>query len=480
MFYQKGLNDSPFLILSAAIGLFVTAFSSFGAQIDPDGGPATEWLELMEELQEDIQDESDSAESSPFILSPVGADVDNNRALSEAVHFNHHQPDGLIEAREFRYSTPRDFANRADRSVNLWLVFHGMHGSSASMHRFFKKVARDAPTVIVYPQALCVSFDNIVDPHPDVNCSTADLPEPNTKWRVISKPGHASDANAFRDIAFVDWLVSELLEHNSQLNPNKVYVSGFSSGASISWMLLCYRSQPFQGFAMHSGQLGFFREKGGCGDGQLKEGTDKRTGYEKLTGLAPDQYGYHAILSPGTLGSVGTIQTEPTKAVFFSYGTADDKLVRNGEPGCWKGRPPDPSHADECTIDEDPLYSMDYGGLLEDRDDISSVHWLLNRHQLALDSEQLCTIVDANPHDNVTTRSHYYPVPSVTGSFTAAEGEPILWHEMEGAGHSMDFNAALHAKSFFENHAGMFRANQPSGTELAVGASCLVSQPEWL
>lgn len=394
-------------------------------------------------------------EPSKFVLANTGVDSDGHRARSSVVSFNHHQPDGVVEAREFRYTTPSNFGHRSTSSVNLWLVFHGRGGNSSSMDRFFKLIPHDAPTVVVYPEALRVTYNNVV---------ITDQSEPRM-WRSLKTPGSGSNPGAYRDVAFVERLVGRLLVNNPQLNGNKVYVSGFSSGGAMSWMLLCNRSSLFAGFAIASHQLGLFQDTEGCGDRELSGTGDHRTGYERLTGAKPDQYGRH-----------GTA-IFPTKPVLYIHGTADDNLAHTGTPGCWQGGPP--VDADDCTLDADPLYSMDYGGPDEQRDDISTVNWLLDRHQLPSAVSSDCIVLDVDPSstDLVTTHRYKYAADTSPSGVFIAPKQPVTWYEMQGAVHnfstlnqragttnSTDFEASLHTKTFFEDHAGMLIGAQSSGT----------------
>jgi poly(3-hydroxybutyrate) depolymerase len=395
-------------------------------------------------------------EPSKFVLTGTGINADGNRALSDEITFNHHQPDGVVETRTFRYSTPRNFASRADSSVNLWLVFHGKNGSTTTMHndKSFNRIPHDAPTVLVYPQALRVTYLNQVTSDPDEIIM----------WRSPKVPGSGDDVNAFRDVTFIDRLVTRLLVNNPQINANKVYVSGFSSGGTMTWMLLCYRSSLFAGFGVYSRQLGYVLEREGCGDGQLPGTGDTRTGYERLTGNAPDTYGrFGSIFDP--------LWGAPTRPVIYMHGTADDNLQHPGEPGCWAGRPPE--NDGECQLDEDPLYSMDYGGEMQDRDDMSSVGWLRARHQLSSTPVSDCTVLDADASNSdhvVTHRFEYAAPPPILMGLAPSIGARVTWYEMRGGGHmvstldqpagaanSTDFYASLHTKSFFEDRAGMLK-----------------------
>lgn len=92
------------------------------------------------------------------------------------------------------------------------------------MHKFFNEIPHTAPTLIVYPEALQVNEDNLLD-----SSGNSD-----TKWRMVRLPDSASDPNAYRDVAFIEWMRSKLLKHNPQLNSEHVYATGFSSGAGMT------------------------------------------------------------------------------------------------------------------------------------------------------------------------------------------------------------------------------------------------------
>jgi hypothetical protein len=475
-----GASLAQSFVITGALVVWTFAYPDAAAALEwnPDTGEVTDIPEV--DYSNEDADENPT-EPSVFALSQIGVYADGDRSLSAAITFDHHQPDGVVEARKFQYSTPVNYATRSNTSVNLWVVFHGGGGNSATMHQFFKKIPHDAPTVLVYPEALRVTPFNVITTDPDESVI----------WRTVRTPGAGSDPNAYRDVAFVERLVARLLANNPQINPNNVYVSGFSSGGSMSWMLLCYRSSLFQGFGLLSHQLGYFRESEGCGNGELQGLSDNRTGYEKLTGIMPDTYGKQPI----TAGSYSSLFAfAPTKPVFYTHGTADDNLIRTGASGCWVGGPP--STPQECTLDQDPLYYMNYEGdldILDNRDDISTVNWLLNRHQLPGDSRSLCVVPDENAAsgtDNVVTFRHDYVATAVTGTvaigpsrsggtFSLVQGSPLRWYEMAGGGHavsaldqgaastkSKDYDVAIHAMRFFEDQAGMLKQSNPTGSSL--------------
>ena len=397
----------------------------------------------------------------PIVLGQTTVDPAGGRVLSGLVNFDVTDPTtGVVveQDRELKYTTPANFATRAAGTVNLWLIFHGGGGNTDTMNRYFDVIPDSAPTVLVFPGATGTGG--------------------NTKWRGVNAPGDETLEEQFFDIIFVEQLVANLLSANPQLHPGKVYASGFSSGANETWMLLCYRSALFQGFAMFSQQLTTVKTDGGCGNGHLQDPATQQwtvqTGYELLTGAAPDRYGYNPDLPASQ-------QVNPTKAVFYSHGTADDNLVYTGAEGCASGGLP------ACDASEDPLLSQDSGGPLQDRDDISTKNWLLARHDL-LDTIPPGTILlDQDPltADSVTTLRRTYRTSLGTAGVTSRR--TVRWLEMCGGVHAMstldhdndlctnisnppprtlcndnlnaskDYETALEAQRFFERYAGMLQ-----------------------
>lgn len=378
-----------------------------------------------------------------FTLGP-GEPEDNKRGLSEPVSMSHTHPDGVSETRQFLYSTPTDFLYSANRKVNLWLVLHGQGQQPDEIHEFFDKIPLSAPTVLVYPASLITDNYNVTH-------ATVDTEQRiDQKWRQPRLPVQARDPNAFRDVVFIEHLLQKLLRRNPQLDPGRVYVTGFSSGAGMSWTMLCYRSELFRGFAMYSGALKAGRERGGCGDGQISSFADRRTGYEILTGRVPDRYGRQSLSDGSNVSSAF-----PTKAVFYTHGT-EDGLEYTGVSGCYDRQ--------ECRPQDDPQYSMDPDGDVH-RDDKSTFKWLLRRHGLAMPKGKV--VPDEQPdsgQDQVRTiRFLAQGTPTDNDA-----GAPVLWYRVDGGGHFMsavdrgggdmaskDYDVSLHTQRFFHNHAGM-------------------------
>jgi hypothetical protein len=395
----------------------------------------------------------------PIVLNQTSFDPTNGeRSLSPLVNFDVTDTSGVvIETREFKYTTPSNFATRVTHTVNLWLVFHGGGGSTDTMNRYFDIISDSAPTVLVFPEALGVGG--------------------STKWRSVNSPGDETLADSYRDIIFIEQLVTNLLNANPQLHNGKVYASGFSSGANMAWMLLCYRSKPFQGFSMFSQQLTKAKRDGGCGNGRIQDPVSLqwtiRTGYELLTGTRPDRYGYDPSLPAGK-------QANKTKAVFYSHGTYDDNLAYMGAAGCSTAIPP------TCEASEDPMSSLNFGGPNQHRDDISTKNWLLGRHDLLDTSPAGIILPDQDPTtiDNVTTTRRTYNTSLGTLGITSRK--TARWLEMVGGVHALstldhkgdlcpnfpppgksdcntnpntskDYETSIEVKKFFESYGGMLQ-----------------------
>ena len=397
----------------------------------------------------------------PIVLTQTNITAHGERELPQATTpFDVTDPTGaILETRQFKYTTPSNFATRGIATVNLWVVFHGGGGNTNTMNRYFDIIPDSAPTVLIFPEAVNLNG--------------------NTQWRGVQSSSDVWRKDTFYDIIFIDQLVNNLLVNNQQLHEGKVYATGFSSGANMTWMLLCYRSKPFQGFSMHSQQLTKAKRDGGCGDGRLLDPVSGqwtgKTGYEKLTGTQADRYGYNPHLPVNK-------RANKTKAVLYSHGTYDDNLVFTGSAGC-------STSPATCSPGEDPDSSMDAGGPNQNRDDISTKDWLLDRHDL-LDTNPAGTILpDEDPftyNDLVETTERTYSTSLGTPGVTSRK--TISWLEMVGGVHALsafdhegdecsnydpppnmppksdcnlnlnaskDYETSTKVKEFFEAHAGM-------------------------
>ncbi len=351
------------------------------------------------------------AQQPPVVLGQTPVDAQGERVLSAQVNFAVPYPDAVLEGRRFKYSTPENYASYGAGTVNLWLVFHGGGGSTDTMNRYFDIIPASAPTVLVFPEAL-----------PGTGGSTV--------WRGVVLPGDGPLVEPYRDVVFVEQLRANLLGANPQLHPGRVYASGFSSGGNMTWMLLCYRSSLFRGFGMFSKQLGRPKRDEGCGNGRIQDAGSLAwsipTGYELLTGNLPDRYGHNPALPAG-------LQASDTKAAFYSHGTFDDNLEFAGTVGCSSGPMP------TCPPNQDPAYSMDPGGPNEDRDDISTMSWLLARHDL-LDTNPAKLIVpdenlDPLTDDLVVTTNRTYSKP--LGSPGVTSRKRVRWLELASGIHAL-------------------------------------------
>jgi hypothetical protein len=179
--------------------------------------------------------------------------------------------------------------------------------------------------------------------------------------------------------------------------------------------------------------------------------------------VQPDRYGFNPFLPPNRAAN-------PSKAVLYSHGTLDPNLLYTGVAGC--------STMGACDPTEEPNFSMDPGGSNENRDDVSSIDWLLERHDVA-DTSFPGVLPDQVPgfwNDAVVTTERTYQISLATAGVSSRR--PVRWLELtdgvhalsafdhEGdvcpttncntaAGASKDYETSLKMKEFFEGFADM-------------------------
>jgi poly(3-hydroxybutyrate) depolymerase len=80
---------------------------------------------------------------------------------------------------------------------------------------------------------------------------------------------NASLTSTFKDVIFIENLRSMLLSRFPKLNPNKVYITGFSSGGGMNYSLLCYRANLFRGSSIVARTLYGEQQRGDYNDDGL-------------------------------------------------------------------------------------------------------------------------------------------------------------------------------------------------------------------
>jgi poly(3-hydroxybutyrate) depolymerase len=76
----------------------------------------------------------------------------------------------------------------------------------------------------------------------------------NTGWSVPDPDDDASwaDPNSYVDVTFIMNLIDQVIATYPTVDPNRVYVQGFSNGAALAEILLCGRSDSFAGLGINS------------------------------------------------------------------------------------------------------------------------------------------------------------------------------------------------------------------------------------
>ncbi len=121
----------------------------------------------------------------------------------------------------------------------LLLAFHGFTGNAdgmASMTRFHE---RWPEALVVYPQGLDVV-------KPSINFWAPGWPD---------YPGKYDD----RDVHFIDALLDQLIAIH-HVDPTRVYATGFSNGATFTYLLYTQRPTRFAAFAGASGPATFLEQ----------------------------------------------------------------------------------------------------------------------------------------------------------------------------------------------------------------------------
>lgn len=151
-----------------------------------------------------------------------------------------------------------------------------------------------------------------------------------TYWR-------ASNPDSFSDVRFVEALRAAVLARFQNLNPNKVYATGFSAGGGMSLTLACYRSSLFRSFSAVAKELGTTTARGDWNGDAVADidpdslvgtcgRTDAMSGF--ATGItAPELWGtgYVRIATPvGPIVLLGTA-VKPV-ALFFGQNDIDTKV----------------------------------------------------------------------------------------------------------------------------------------------------------
>jgi hypothetical protein len=174
--------------------------------------------------------------------------------------------DAFGRRRRFLVHIPDDYDNLfLGQKVPLVFAFHGADQTPEAMINGKWGGYFDHEVAFVIPQGEPDPCDNLFGTGKsqwllpglgkgtspgNVNC------DPATATQFVDPDGdpiaywNASLQGTFTDVLFVEALRSMVLSRFADLNANKVYATGFSSGGGLTLALACYRSSLFRGFSI--------------------------------------------------------------------------------------------------------------------------------------------------------------------------------------------------------------------------------------
>ena len=126
-------------------------------------------------------------------------------------------------------------ASNGDQPKPVLLVFHGLGGNAAEIRSGtgLSKEGKDAGYVVVFPQA---------------------ANEAGRGWSMGCENCTAGDRRGINDVAYVDAILDDLARHTS-IDRSRVYATGFSMGAWITYALACNRPGLFRAIAPVGGLM---------------------------------------------------------------------------------------------------------------------------------------------------------------------------------------------------------------------------------
>ena len=131
------------------------------------------------------------------------------------------------DEREYQLYLPSSF--NVETAHPVLINFHGFGGNAKDYFAFgsnFQEVADQEGVILVYPQALLLSGFSV--------------------WNAA--PFAEDNKTDFDDIGFIETLIIDLQEQLS-IDPDRIYVTGFSTGGMFSYALACFSNEPIAGVA---------------------------------------------------------------------------------------------------------------------------------------------------------------------------------------------------------------------------------------
>lgn len=240
--------------------------------------------------------QSEEANASPRL--PVTAGKSNQTMNVVATGEN---------ARQFTISVPAKFescyatSSCGSNQFPLVIVLHGFGQTAAKALSWFESGTAGNVNYLTRKMAFFVAPKSL-----------------GTAWRQIDPVSPATDPASFADLYFINELVSLVTgAYQPAIDPNRIYIFGFSNGAGLAFHLLCFQHQPFRSFAMIS--QGIQWESPHCGAGADNSATATAVQQDLFQGF-PEAQQY------------GVTNNAKPKPVLYMHGTSDANLSIN-DPG---------------------------------------------------------------------------------------------------------------------------------------------------
>ena len=155
---------------------------------------------------------------------PKGSDLVQGELIAQSILHNG-------EEREYLAYVPASYNENTEYPVLL--NFHGFGGNVKNYSKYqsdFQDIAEQEGVILIYPQALLLSGFSVWNAAPFAEDNKTD-----------------SD-----DIGFIEVLLDDL-QKTMSIDPNRIYATGFSTGAMFAYALGCFTENLIAGVAAVSG-----------------------------------------------------------------------------------------------------------------------------------------------------------------------------------------------------------------------------------
>ena len=286
------------------------------------------------------------------------------------------------ELRDFTISVPAGFAacyaaqTCTPHQFPLIILLHGRGQDSAKALSWFESGTEGNVNYLTSKEAFFVA-----------PLALPTRPNGPTLWRQITPPhNYVTDAASYADVHFIKELVDHIVgDYQPGIDPKRVYLFGFSSGAGMTWHMLCFQHRQFRSFAAVSQAIQ--DELNHCG-----------VGANNSAGATSEQLDVY--LGFPTAQKYGISNGAPAQPVIYMHGTAESNLD------------PDPSTG------------------LQKSDPAATVDTLIALNNTVNGPTQIMNYLDDQANATYTTRYEYVKV-------AGSRGKAMIYYEIHNGDHSV-------------------------------------------